>query len=269
MSKPFDSKPSGKTLGGIPTYQVGEIEFVKIPAGSFLMGSKQENPLANKDEFPIHTVDISYDFWMSRFPITNVQYAKFLFQKKQTYLGHPENNWEVKHDYPVVNISHEDGWIFCSDWKCAFLSDDLDLRLPTEAEWEKAARGVDGLEWPWGNEYDPDKCNALGAGRKLFSTPVGSFSPQGDSVYGCADMAGNVAEWCNSIYRPYPCKIDDGREYVESSPEKRVVRGGSFLHSQSSVRCAARGDPRKEEQSADDIGFRVCLLNMDDNLLQI
>ncbi len=256
--------PVRTTTKTVPTMRtLDDVVFVFVPRGKFVMGSEDDNRLASDSEKPQHTVEIPYDYWIARFPVTNDQFAEFfeatLFKTtaekkggwspdKSEYaegfdwrhpLG-PKSSLKDKGDHPVVQISWYDAMEYCK-WlneKLRAEIGDLEIRLPTEAEWEKAARGQYGNEWPWGNEFDPAKCNSSEGG-KTGTTPVGAYSPQGDSPYGAADMVGNVWEWCHSLYEPYPYKADDGRENKsESGP--RVVRGGSFLSNRRYARAACR-----------------------------
>lgn len=217
-------------------------DMILIPAGSFVMGANQY------DETPQHTVELE-EYYISSYPITNAHYSKFL---KASGYQMPQN-WDEKENplLPVTGVSWYDCLEFCK-WLCKITG--YWFRLPTEAEWEKAARGGDGRNWPWGNEFDETRCNLacdLSIGGK---TEVDNFSPIGNSPFGVSDMAGNVWEWTNSLYLPYPYKRDR-RENMDISGY-RVMRGGSWLSSQKSVRCTYR---KKVEPTVKrkDIGFRV------------
>ena len=225
------------------------MDFVHVPAGKFLMGSNRNKD----DEKPQHTVEIPDDYWIGRYPVTNEQFARFVTAVKYKFdLG----QWQQKTNHPVVSVSWRDAMAYCQ-WLNATLRGelkDLALRLPTEAEWEKAARGTQGNEWPWGNEFDKNKCNSHESS-KGGTTPVGAYSPQGDSPYGAADMAGNVWEWTTTIWGPwdakkneatlkkypYPYNASDGREELVGDDNiQRVLRGGSFIFNQDVARCAYR-----------------------------
>lgn len=161
------------TENKIPLYVGGRDNrpMVKIPAGVFLFGEEKE-----KVETKEYFIDV--------YPVTNVEYKKFV---EATGYSDPASwrngNWPTgKENHPVVEVNWASASAY-AEW--------AGKRLPTNEEWEKAARGIDGRIWPWGNEFDREKCNTYSGD----TTPVGQYSPQGDSPYGCQDMAGNVWEW--------------------------------------------------------------------------
>lgn len=266
---------------GVQTW--GGIEFVRVPKGRFLMGSKDDNELADDDEKPQNPIEIPHDFWIGRYPVKNEQFAEFVqatkyvteaekkagwnpkankFEKGFDWkypLGTQEIGFEKKLVHPVVQISWSDALaynLWLNDMHRVVLPKGYEFRLPTEAEWEKAARGEFGNEWPWGNEWGVAKCNS-GESESSGTTPVGSYSPQGDSPYGAADMVGNVWEYTHSLWKSYPYKAKDGRENEKASGD-RVVRGGSFSDNIPLVRTAARNNFHPLLTYIN-IGFRVCV----------
>jgi formylglycine-generating enzyme required for sulfatase activity len=215
-------------------------EMILIPGGSFTMGRAQ----GRDNEKPEHTVTIA-SFYIDRYPVTQAEYQRFIQDTGHSVPYYKvewtdqEYNWDAesaspptdKLDHPVVMVKWEDATTYAS-W--------AQKRLPTEAEWERAARGPEGFWWPWGNEFDQVRCNCkeLNVGR---TTTVYRFSPHGESLEGVADMVGNVWEWTSSLYKPYPYDARDGRE-GPLAEGWRVLRGGSWLNDRNVASATARLD---------------------------
>jgi formylglycine-generating enzyme required for sulfatase activity/serine/threonine protein kinase len=212
------------------------LEMVEIPAGKFLMGSDKP-----QREVYLHA------YWIARTPVTNRMWQKFLqesgYQPPRDdhdgdYLKHWSGNKPPadKLDHPVVNVSYIAVWAFC---------DYYGLMLPSEAQWEKAARGVDGRIYPWGDQQPtPKLCNFSGSEIR-DTTPVGKY-PDGISPFGLVDCAGNVWEWCADEYSSNLLQELDpnsGRviRFCNNRANSRLaLRGGSFSHGTEAVRCAYR-----------------------------
>ncbi|MGB0384690.1 MAG: bifunctional serine/threonine-protein kinase/formylglycine-generating enzyme family protein [Ardenticatenaceae bacterium] len=226
---------------------------VHVPAGEFLMGSAEINPDAQDHEFPQHVVYLDA-FWIDQTEVTNGMYAACVevgkckppgsnrSESRESYYNNPEYN-----TYPVIWVSWQDARNYC-EW--------AERRLPSEAEWEKAARGTDGQRFPWGNERPlSDRANYCDKSCPLEwkdeavddqypeTAPVGHYK-NGASPYGALDMGGNVWEWVADWYDP---------DYYKNSPERNptgpteppsaemhVVRGGSWNNDASTIRAAAR-----------------------------
>jgi serine/threonine-protein kinase len=238
-----------------------DLVFVRIPTGTFLMGSTEKDRKADPDEKPQHKVRLD-EYWMGKTPVTNEQYLEFVKASNYDAPGNLKKGKipKGKGDHPVVNINWLDARAFCQ-W--ASRVTDLAIRLPTEAEWEKAARGTDGRKFPWGDEKpDASRCNfdKYAGG----TTPVGHYSPTGDSSYGCADMAGNVSEWTSSLKADYPYRADDGREEMKAiEGAERVLRGGEFDFNDKGIRCAFRDwDPQSTRDRR--YGFRASVSLVDE-----
>jgi len=230
-------KPDISKAPAIIRHAKDESEMVLIPAGNFLYGSREDDKEADTREKPQQSIYVP-DFYMDMYPVTNAQYKKFVDETghrppdKADY-GTP--TWKGrafppdKADHPVVCVSWEDAMAYAK-W--------AGKRLPSEVEWEKAARGTDGRRYPWGNEFEAKRCNY--GGKYKGTTQIDKFE-SGKSPYGCYDMAGNVWEWCSDWFSD-----DNNKKKLNDmlkGPDKgnsRVVRGGSWGLSQDVLRCAIR-----------------------------
>ena len=210
--------------------------MIRIPAGKFLFGEAME-----ERELP--------HFWIDKTPVTNAEYKHFLDTNPDYPVPFVEKDWaqlynwdkqsrsflQGRDNHPVALITHQDATTY-AEW--------IGARLPTEEEWEKAARGTDGRRFPWGKWHE-NRCNTAEA-NILTTTPVGYYSPDGDSPYGCTDMAGNVWEWTAT-------KEDIGW----------VVRGGSFINGRGYARCTFR-DWGLPDSGLRLYGFRVVISSYSD-----
>jgi formylglycine-generating enzyme required for sulfatase activity len=222
-----------------------------VPAGPFLMGC---DPIKDKNaenrEQPQHWVTLG-GFQIAKFPVTVAEYACFVrggYAEPKDALPVYTVGWNTqvtqRLDHPVVNIKWQDAIAYVT-W--LIQQTGLPWRLPTEAEWERAARwdAVAGYSrrYPWGDAFDASYGNTS-EGKKGKTTPVWTY-PNGASPYGALDMAGNVWEWTSSLYRPYPYNAIDGREHAES-PGVRVMRGGCWAGNGKGARAACRGQSAAE-----------------------
>jgi formylglycine-generating enzyme required for sulfatase activity len=221
---------SGFKAGSTMTSPVDGVTLVFIPAGEFLMGSSESDPNADEDEKPQHKVYLD-GFWMDRTEITNEGYRQCAEAGKCTEPAHSRRYGLTEYaNHPILGVSWHQAVEYCT-W--------AGRRLPSEAEWEKAARGTDGRLYPWGN--DPPDSSRLNFNHFVDdTTEVGSY-PAGASPYGVLDMAGNVWEWVADGYT---------EDYYENSPDKnpsggdsanrRVLRGGSWNTQAHNVRVSNR-----------------------------
>ncbi|QPD06388.1 MAG: hypothetical protein Nkreftii_004162 [Candidatus Nitrospira kreftii] len=214
------------------------VDMVKVPKGPFLYGDGKTREV------------IDYDYWIDQYPVTNEKYRAFIEAggyKNQQYWSDDGWQWKTKNnvtspiywnastwnkaDHPVVGVSYYEAEAY-ANW--------AGRRLPTEQEWEKAARGEDGRLYPWGEEFDKDRCNSTGS-RIGHTTAVNQY-PNGVSPYGSYDMAGNVWEWCASWY--------------DESQSQRVFRGGSWSNLPVALRASYRYRFPTDSR-LDSLGFRL------------
>ena len=209
-----------------------------IPSGTFTMGSQR----GDRDERPEHEAQAG-GFHMDLFPITNSQFARFLAES-----GYSPGAWtlpEGRENHPVVSVDWHAAQAYC-EW--------VGKRLPTEPEWEKAARGSDGRTYPWGDEFDVNRAS-MGASHGFSGTsPVGNFAA-GVSPFGILDMAGNVWEWLADCYDASRYSRGAVANGGDESLQNRVVRGGSWMSHKRYLRCAKRGNEPPDKRSKF-VGFR-------------
>ena len=234
-------------------WEKADMELCLVPAGRFLMGSPDGE--GYNDEHPQHTIYLDA-YYIGRYPVTQAQYTRFAqetgyrvpFEKADLLKPY---NWDRKlkippngmEEHPVVMVFWDDAVAYCK-W--------AGLRLPTEAEWEKAASWDPITKskrvYPWGDEWDPNRCNWRGEGNKWDTTQVGTYSPAGDSPYGCADMAGNVWEWVADWYDSDYYSLSPSRNPPGSfSGEYKVIRGGSWDYDSHLVRSTNRNNRRPDD----------------------
>ena len=249
---------------------IDAMQFCYVPPGAFLLGSDDKDKLAHNNEKPQQECAIPYGYWLARFPVTVAQFRLFVEETK-TQPGDPDC-LKGQTNHLVMWVSWHEAIAFChwltGRWQAlGWLPEAYAVTLPSEAEWEKAARG--GLElpvkpliqslplknelltlqandrpsrvYPWGSNADPEKMNYEVTGIRRTST-VGSF-PDGVSPYGNEEMSGNVWEWTRSVLGSYPYpKPDEERQQREDLDAKgsRVLRGGSFISNHYNVRCVCR-----------------------------
>jgi sulfatase modifying factor 1 len=264
----------------VRVWEADGAEMVFVPAGEFVMGSEE----LGDDERPAHWVYLD-SFWIDRYEVTNERFARFVaatgYQTEAERRGwgwvwkgsewekvegadwrhprgrlaelttKPRSSIEDKMDHPVILVSWNDAEAYCR-W--------AEKRLPSEAQWEKAARGPSigsghGRRYAWGDEFDSAKANTSES-KRGDTTPVGSFSPQGDSPYGASDMTGNVWEWVadwygSETYSQAPLTNPPG----PATGTYKVLRGGSWPFDEVYARAAFRYNV-KPEYTYDFVGFR-------------
>lgn len=240
------------------------MEMVYVPAGEFIFGTNRGSYSYSYETIPFLSWDVYLDaFWVDKFEVTNRQYILCVEAGvcSAPYRSHSNTRYgyfsdETYADYPVINVDHRMATIYC-EW--------VGGRLPTEAEWEKAARGTDGREFPWGHYWSMDKPGNFDVHQGIDedydgdTTPVGSF-PEGASPYGAMDMVGNVWEWVADWYHPAifatePVDNPTGPKYGED----HIIRGGSYFHGSSLL--AREAYPSWSYIDIIEIGFR-CVMDM-------
>jgi formylglycine-generating enzyme required for sulfatase activity len=216
------------------------------------MGSPLDDPEAYENEKPRHQLSLR-EYQIGRYPVTNAQYTYFVCQTSHRRPEHWESGTVPPglEDHPVVNVNHDDALAYCR-WLSQVT--EKHYRLPTEEEWEKAARGKfpGTRRYPWGDEWQADICNTREVGRN-GTTSIHEFEQDNWSPFGIVGMAGNVWEWTASWYGRYP---DSPHQSPQYGRHYRVVRGGSWQNSsrEACISCRGRYKPHVWRPY---LGFRI------------
>ncbi|GAB4208516.1 MAG: hypothetical protein OHK0022_38180 [Roseiflexaceae bacterium] len=222
--------------------------FCRVEAGTYWIGSTDDDPEADEREKPRHAVTFDQPFWIGRFPITNAQWQAWVEDGGEA--SYYADNSNVNHpNQPVVGITWQMAVAFCT-WLSTQLG--FTVRLPHEAEWEAAARGQEERRYPWGDAWADDRAATREdqeARGWRWSVPVGCYSA-GAAACGAQDLAGNVWEWTADVWQSYP-----GAHKPFRDGNVRVLRGGSYAQERTLVRCGARDWVR--HVSYLNFGFRV------------
>jgi formylglycine-generating enzyme required for sulfatase activity len=233
----------------------GDGYFCPIAASDYQIGSGDDDPDAQDNEKPQHTVTLPQDYGIARFPITNAQWAAWVDAGGTA--SRYANDDDLNHaNQPVVGVTWHEANAFCA-WLTAQLADVLPegvvVRLPSEAEWEAAARGPEVWRYPWGNEWRDDRAAMLDDQQTRganWTVPVGCY-PAGAAACGALDFAGNIWEWTLDRWQSYP-----GAGKPFTSDKFVVLRGGGYNTNRTYVRCGARGQNLPVDRSLG-YGFRV------------
>ena len=261
---------AGEIVGALGDPRIKADNMVLVTGGKFMRGSSEDDAYAYPDEKPQREIYLK-NFMIGKYPVTNGEFKEFIddggydreeFWTRKGWLWRVEKKiseplfwhdrkWNAP-NFPVVGIS----WFEASAY-VKWLSEKTGYRyrLPTEAEWEKAARGTNGLKYPWGEHFDKNLCNSSES-RLLRTSSIGIF-PKDKSPYVCFDMAGNVWEWCSDWYNDnYYADCSGRKPKGPSSGADRVIRGGFWLSNARNCRSANRDhdDPRSRGSG---LGFRL------------